>query len=472
MDAVDELSHVTSKPDSGQVRPNDNSGKFPDDNPNPVMRLSKDGRLLYANRASELLLNCWNRITNEGLEDEGLEIFNKAIKKGQMDRTDIACGEHVYSMAFAPVAGSDYLNVYALDITDKKKAELALKSALEEVQILKNRLQQENHYLQDEIKQVHGSDEIIGDSDIQHKLLQKAAQVARTDATVLILGETGTGKELLARAIHAGSQRCDRPLVKVNCAALPSGLIESELFGHEKGAFTGAISRKIGRFEIANGGTIFLDEIGDLPLELQAKLLRVLQEGEIERVGSNLTMSVDVRVIAATNRNLASSISSGEFREDLFYRLNVFPIQSPPLRDRKNDIVMLAQHFLKKYSVKIGKAVNLMDDSVITKLQAYNWPGNVRELENVIERGIILSEGNTLQIDDSIDLDTTEPNSTGPKTLKEMEQDMIHLALEDADWKIEGRKGAASRLGMAPSTLRERIKKYGIKRSTSIAGIS
>lgn len=449
----------------------DNLGKFPDENPNPVMRVSTDGRLLYANRASAPLLRHWAKNLGSDTTEEGHAVFRESIKTGKQYRTDINCGDCVYSVAFAPVVGSDYLNIYALDTTDKKYAEQALQSALVEVRELKNRLQQENRYLQDEIKAAHGSDEIIGNSEVQLRLLQKASQVADTDSTVLILGETGTGKELLARAIHAGSRRHDRPLVKVNCAALPSGLIESELFGHEKGAFTGAISRKTGRFEIANGGTIFLDEIGDLPLELQAKLLRVLQEGEIERVGSSQTIRVNVRIIAATNRNLPKSIGDGEFREDLFYRLNVFPVQCPPLRERKDDIVVLAYHFLNKYSVKIGKQIREIKPDVMARLQAYNWPGNVRELENVIERAIILTVGNSLQLDDSFDFNMSPEIPNGRKTIREVEQEMIQSALEDTEWKIEGQNGAATRLGMAPSTLRERIKKYGIQRPSSPTGM-
>jgi len=443
---------------------NDKSGKFPDENPNPVMRISKDGCLLYANQASKLLLTHWIKNFSIGPDDEGYLAFSRSAAHASLERVDIKCGDSVYTVAFAPVAGNDYLNVYALDTTDKKNAELALETALSEVNQLKNRLQQENNYLQDEIKQVHGSDEIIGDSDVQAKLLKKIAQVACTDTTVLILGETGTGKELLARAIHAGSQRSERPLVKINCAALPSGLIESELFGHEKGAFTGASARKIGRFEIANGGTIFLDEIGDLPLGLQAKLLRVLQEGEIERVGGNQTIQVDVRVIAATNRNLTRSISDGEFREDLFYRLNVFPVESPPLRERVGDITTLAHHFLKKYSAKIGRQINTIDLSTLARLRAYSWPGNVRELENVIERAIILTEGSALQLDESFDWTAKPVDGRGQKTLKDVEKHMIKSALQGAEWRIEGQSGAATRLGMAPSTLRERIKRYGIKR--------
>ena len=447
-----------------------NLSQFPDENPNPVMRISRDGCLLYANRASDLLLKFWIQKLNIGEEDDGYLAFSRSVKQNSLERTDINCGDRVYTVAFTPVPGSDYVNLYALDTTDKKRTEHALQTALDEVHELKNRLLQENNYLQDEIKQVHGSDEIIGNSDCQIKLLRNVAQVARTDATVLILGETGTGKELLARAIHAGSQRSDRPLVKVNCAALPSGLIESELFGHEKGAFTGAIARKTGRFEIADGGTIFLDEIGDLPLELQAKLLRVLQEGEIERVGSNRTIEVDARVIAATNRNLAQSISDGEFREDLFYRLNVFPIQSPPLRDRSDDIVILAHHFLNKYSVKIGKQVSSIDASTLARLRSYRWPGNVRELENVIERAIILSEGRELQLDESFDRCATPLDDASQKTLKEVERQMIKNALQDTAWKIEGQNGAATRLGMAPSTLRERMKRYGLRRPTNPTG--
>jgi transcriptional regulator with GAF, ATPase, and Fis domain len=249
---------------------------------------------------------------------------------------------------------------------------------------------------------------------------------------------------------------------------LPTGLIENELFGHEKGAYTGATARKTGRFELADGGTIFLDEIGDLPLELQAKLLRVLQEGELERVGGNSTICVDVRVIAATNRNLADSIAAGEFREDLFYRLNVFPVQSPPLRKRKNDIASLAHHFLQKYGAKIGKRFNSIDAPVLALLQAYNWPGNVRELENIIERAIILSEGPSLQLEEAFDLNlTSQDPQPEDKTIGEMEQEMMKNALVDCGWKIEGDGGAAVRLGLAPSTLRERIKKYGLRRKAS-----
>lgn len=442
---------------------------FPDENPNPVMRLSKKGRLLYANQASQPLLQNWNQQVGQSIEGEGMSMLCEVIESGNQQQEDFNCGDRVFTVVFAPVEGSDYVNLYALDTTGKKKVELALQTALDEVRVLKNRLQQENHYLQDEIKQVHGADAIIGNSKVQEKMLEKIGQVAKTDTTVLISGETGTGKELLARAIHAASRRKDRPLVKINCATLPTGLIENELFGHEKGAYTGATTRKTGRFELADGGTIFLDEIGDLPLELQPKLLRVLQEGELERVGGNTTICVDVRVIAATNRNLADSIATGEFREDLFYRLNVFPIQSPPLRKRKNDIATLAHHFLQKYGAKIGKRFNSIDAPVLARLQAYHWPGNVRELENIIERAIILSEGPSLQLEEAFDLNLT-PQSPQPgrKTLKEVEREMMQSALEECGWKIEGDGGAAARLGLAPSTLRERIKKYGLQRKAPV----
>ena len=351
------------------------------------------------------------------------------------------------------------------DITERKRAEQALRTALTEVEQLKSRLQAENIYLQEEIKLDHNFEEIISRSDALKKVLRKVEQVASTDATVLILGETGTGKELFARAIHNLSLRKDRPLVKVNCAALPPGLIESELFGHEKGAFTGALSRKIGRFELADGGTILLDEIGDLPLDLQAKLLRVLQEGEFERVGGSHTLNADVRVIAATNRDLKKAITAGNFREDLYYRLNVFPIALPPLRERTGDIPLLVRHFARKYGQKVGKVIDKIPQKVMTALQAYSWPGNVRELENIIERAVILSPGSTIEPDEMLDLvRTIEAQPTTSLTLEEVERNHILKVLEEARWRIEGKRGAAVRLGLNPSTLRSRIEKLNIQK--------
>jgi transcriptional regulator with GAF, ATPase, and Fis domain len=289
-------------------------------------------------------------------------------------------------------------------------------------------------------------------------------QVSSTDATVLILGESGTGKELLARAIHNISFRGDRPLVKVNCAALPGNLIESELFGHEKGAFTGAIARKIGRFELADGGTIFLDEIGDLPLELQAKLLRVLQEGEFERLGNSRTIKVDVRIIAATNRDLEREVDQGNFREDLFYRLNVFPVLIPPLRERKEDIPLLVKHFIQKFTRKIGKTIDAVPQHVLNTLQQYHWPGNVRELENLIERAMIISKGNRLLLGDWMPQNGSSNGKSHFSTLEESEKHHILEALEKTDWRVSGEKGAAKILGLNSKTLESRMKKLKIER--------
>lgn len=342
---------------------------------------------------------------------------------------------------------------------------MKLQNALDEVQHLKNRLQDENTYLQDEIRIVHNFEHIITRCEALKKVLRNVEQVAATDATVLILGESGTGKELLARAVHNISVRGKRPLVKVNCSALPVNLIESELFGHEKGAFTGAIARKIGRFELANGGTIFLDEIGDLPLELQVKLLRVLQEGEFERLGSSVTHKVDVRIIAATNRDLHTEIEQGRFREDLFYRLNVFPIVIPPLRERKEDIPLLIKHFVKKYCRKIGKPVANIPQSFVDKLQAYNWPGNVRELENIIERAVIVSPGEKLVLGDWLPKNNGQNGNSQLSSLDENERNHIIKALEKTGWRISGEKGAAKLLQINAKTLESRMKKLGIERT-------
>ena len=340
---------------------------------------------------------------------------------------------------------------------------IELQNALSEVEHLKDRLQEENIYLQEEIKGQHNFEAMVGQSETLRQVLHQVEQVAETDATVLVLGETGTGKELIARAVHDLSNRKERPLVKVNCAALPANLIESELFGHEKGAFTGAQDKKIGRFELADGGTIFLDEIGDLPLELQAKLLRVLQEGELERLGNATSIKVDVRVIAATNRDLESAAAKGEFREDLFYRLNVFPVRIPPLRERKGDIPMLVTHFVQKYSVKIGKQIHSIPQQTLEALEAYTWPGNVRELENVIERAMILSRGNRLELGDWHPR-TGTTNGGGFVTLEEHERVYIQEVLETTDGRLRGDNGAAKILGMKPTTLASRMLKLGIRR--------
>ena len=338
-----------------------------------------------------------------------------------------------------------------------------LEEALGEVEELKNRLQEENIYLQQEIKLSHNFEEIISQSESFGRALEAVEQVAGTDATVLILGETGTGKELLVRVVHSASQRKDRPLVKVNCAALPAHLIESELFGHEKGAFTGAFTRRSGRFELADGGTLFLDEIGDLPLELQAKLLRVLQDGEFERLGGTSTLRVDVRVIAATNRDLESAVASGDFREDLFYRLNVFPIPCPPLRERKEDIPLLVEHFVGKYSAKIGKKIDTIPHKVMDALQAYGWPGNVRELENIVERGLIVSRGTQLELGDWLRGTPGSSGTAGIPTLEEKEREHILEVLERTGWRVRGAGGATETLRIKPTTLESRMKKLKIE---------
>lgn len=350
---------------------------------------------------------------------------------------------------------------------ERKIANEKLLEAVEEVESLKDRLEAENTYLQEEIKFDHNFQEIITQSERFKSVLTSCEQVAITDATVLILGESGTGKELLARAIHNISKRSDRPLVKVNCAALPANLIESELFGHEKGAFTGAVTTKIGRFELADGGTLFLDEIGELPLELQSKLLRALQEGEFERVGSASTQRVDVRVIAATNRILEKEVEGGAFRADLYYRLNVFPIVSIPLRERKEDIPLLVKHFVGRYSAKIGKKTFSISKRVINSLRAYHWPGNIRELENVIERSVILSAGNALELGDWIPKSPTHAVITDIDTLHDFERKYIIHVLQKTTWRVSGERGAARLLGMKPTTLESRMKKLGIKRGFS-----
>jgi formate hydrogenlyase transcriptional activator len=343
---------------------------------------------------------------------------------------------------------------------------LAIENMLcyEEIAALKARLQEENLYLQEEIKTDHNFEEIIGESGILKKMLRAVETVAKTDTTVLLLGETGTGKELIARAIHHLSPRKHRTLVKVNCAALPAGLIESELFGHEKGAFTEALARKIGRFELADGGTIFLDEIGDLPLELQAKLLRVLQEGEFERVGGSPTLKVDVRVIAATNRDLEKATQEGRFRPDLYYRLNAFPVRLPPLRERPDDISLLVRYFVMKYGTKLGRRIEKIPQKAMHDLLAYPWPGNVRELENVIERAVILSQGSQLELGEWLPRFAGSGHGERHATLEELEREHIVRTLELTGWQVSGETGAAKLLGLKPTTLEARMKKLDIQR--------
>ena len=349
-----------------------------------------------------------------------------------------------------------------IQMAEKSKSAKALADALAEVEKLKNRLEAEKTYLQDEIKLEHNFANIITRSDALKKILLQVEQVASTDSTVLITGESGTGKELISRAIHNISRRKDHTLVKVDCSALPPNLIESELFGHEKGAFTGAIAKKTGRFEIADGGTIFLDEIGELPLKLQTKLLRILQDNEFERIGGTKTISIDVRVLAATNRDLIREIEEGKFREDLYYRLNVFPIHMPPLRDRKEDIPLLTRSFVKKYGQKLGKNVQFIPQSVIDDLCKYNWPGNVRELENVIQRAIIVTQNDKLQLGDRLSKGTVQTDQGPVLSMDDMQKVHIIKALEVCQWRISGPKGAAKLLQMNAKTLYSRMIKLNI----------
>jgi formate hydrogenlyase transcriptional activator len=381
------------------------------------------------------------------------------------------------------------------EVANQVALAIANMQAYEEVAALKSRLQAENVYLQEEIRQEHNFDEIVGNSPAILETLHQVEGVARTDSTVLILGETGTGKELIARAIHNLSVRKNRPLVKVNCGAISAGLVESELFGHLKGAFTGAVDKRTGRFELAHGGTLFLDEVGELPLETQVKLLRVLQEGEFEPVGSSKTVQVDVRIIAATNRNLEEEIRAGRFRADLYYRLNVFPITVPALRDRRSDIPQLAMFFVSKFAKKFAKPIENVSQKTMEMLVDYSWLGNIRELQNIIERAVVTTQGSTLTIDrnllavtQNIDSGDRHPvkmiaveaqskianqpswsinptaNSTVFPSLEDLERQHIIAVLEQKGWVIEGERGAARALNLHPNTLRSRLKKLGIQR--------
>jgi transcriptional regulator with GAF, ATPase, and Fis domain len=336
-----------------------------------------------------------------------------------------------------------------------------------EIRTLKDQLYRENLLLRDEVDRASMFEEVVGSSATIAAVLSRVGKVAPTDSTVLITGETGTGKELIARAVHKRSRRSSRGFVSVNCAALPPGLISSELFGHEKGAFTGATQRRLGRFELADGGTIFLDEVGDLPPDTQVALLRVLQEREFERVGGTRPVHVDVRVIAATHRDLKAAIASGSFREDLFYRLNVFPIEMPSLRERKDDILALVEYFLHRYAAKAGKSIRAIDKRTLDRLRAYDWPGNVRELQNIIERSVILCPGEVFAVDElwlsgensKSPLPAATPARSGePQT----EREIIEAALTACRGRVSGPAGAAARLNIPPSTLEHRIKVLGI----------
>jgi transcriptional regulator with GAF, ATPase, and Fis domain len=361
------------------------------------------------------------------------------------------------------------------DVTERKQAEQNLHAALVEIRRLKEQLEEENLYLKEEISEVKGFEEIVGQSDALKYVLTRVEQVAKTDATVLLQGETGVGKELVARAIHDRSSRSDGPYIKVNCATLPEALVESELFGHERGAFTGAERQRKGRFELADGGTILLDEVGELPAGTQAKLLRVLQEGEFERVGGSNTIKVRVRVIAATNRKLHDEVSAGRFRQDLFYRLNVYPITIPPLSQRREDIPLLVRHYARQLGERLGKTISEVPAQVMRAFTEYNWPGNIRELQNVIERAVIVSLDGVLRLPEPLIQATnatlsevkTSNESSSISSLNEAEREHILRALEATGWRINGPNGAAAMLKLHPSTLRFRMKKLGL---TKISG--
>lgn len=383
----------------------------------------------------------------------GFKAVNHRAETFQFEAT-LSCYEHDHN---------HYFNLILRNVTDRIEAEKRI-----------DILSLEAEYLRQEINQIHNSDEIIGESEGMLQVLDEIRQVASTDATVLISGETGTGKELVARAIHGNSRRREKPLIKVNCAAIPETLIESEFFGHEKGAFTGATDQRKGRFAIADGGTIFLDEIGDLPTGLQSKLLRVLQEGEFEPVGSSDTQKVDCRVIAASNRDLKKMIRDGTFRADLYYRLNVFPITVPPLRERGEDIVLLAQSFIEKYAQSIGRFIKPLSPADQYRLKSYDWPGNVRELQNIIERAVITSREGTLNLalllpgnhisNDSNPISTVTNKVLTAKELEDNERQNMIRALQKTDWKVAGKDGAAGLVGIPPSTFSSRMKALEIER--------
>jgi PAS domain S-box-containing protein len=454
--------------------------------PDVIARFDQDLRYRYVNPAAETATGIpaaafiGKTATQLGMPQELLSVwqqtFHTVFTKGQEQMLEFAfptpSGLRYYQSRIVPEFAKDGSIPSALliarDTTERVLTEQARhqahETALQQVQL-------ENVYLQEEIRGTHNFEEIIGTSATLTKVLHDVECVAGTDATVLITGETGTGKELIARALHTLDPRKNKPLIKVNCAALPEGLIESELFGHEKGAFTGAISRKMGRFELAHGGTIFLDEIGDLPLELQAKLLKVLQDGEFERLGGSQTLRVNVRVIAATNRDLKKALAEQTFRADLYYRLDVFPIHLPPLRERIEDIPLLVRYFANKYMLKIGKPIETIDQQTLQRLIAYPWPGNIRELEHTIEHAVIVSTGPTLRIPEErlCVSPVAQEHAVDVLPLAEAERSLIVKALEKTHWVVEGPHGAAKILNLHPSTLRARMRKLSIRRDPRLS---
>jgi formate hydrogenlyase transcriptional activator len=418
---------------------------------------TKDGRQIAVEFVSNVYLVNQHRVIQCNIRD----ITDRKLLAEVLQTAHLELEQRVEERTVELRTANEHLR---REIEERRQAEASLSRAFSEIETLKDRLEAENSYLRQEIILKHRFADILGQSDGLKYVLYRAEQVAPLNTTVLILGETGTGKELIAAAIHDLSPRKDRPLITVNCAALPGNLMESELFGREKGAFTGADTRQIGRFEVANGSTLCLDEIGELPLELQAKLLRVIQHNEFERLGSSQTIKVDVRIVATTNRNLEEEVQRGRFRQDLYYRLNVFPITVPPLRQRKDDIPLLVQAFVARYARKVGKQITSIQKETMKALQDYPWPGNIRELESIIERAVILCPGPALQLADKLEI-AFLPFSAGMNTLEEVERNQIVKTLLQTHWRIEGKDGAAAILGLNPSTLRARMHKLGIVRS-------
>ncbi len=442
------------------------------DKHNKLVMWNKNLELILGYSTEELYKKDAYDFLEESTKDINVEIISKVFnnKEEQSIEQNILTKSGkkipVFDTAnYALINGEEYLVGMAIDISKLRKTEEKLQQAIVELQHLKDQLHSENVYLRGEIKGKHDFDNIIGESEPLMHSLYRIEQVAQTDSTVLLEGETGTGKELFAAAVHNKSKRKNKPYIKVNCASLPSTLIESELFGHEKGAYTGAIQKQIGRFELANGGTLFLDEIGELPIELQSKLLRVLQEGEFERIGNPKTIKVDVRIITATNENLEKQISKKLFRKDLYYRLNVYPVTIAPLRDRITDIPMLIEHFVKRFNRKMVKNITKISKKTIKQLQAYHWPGNIRELENVIERAVIISSGKSLTVDQLSKPEFEEDEKL--LSLTDYERQYIINVLKKTYWRVEGTQGAARILDMNPETLRSRMRKLEIRRPNS-----
>ena len=417
----------------------------------------------------------------EGVHPDDRSMVRQAYESAQAQKADFVADYRIVlrdgTIKYLHTIGHPVLNessevveyvATGIDVTEQRLASARLEAAFEEIKRLKDRLQDENVALREEIDQAFMFEEIVGSSPALRAVLSSVVKVAPTDSTALISGETGTGKELIARAIHRRSRRSDRAFISVNCAAIPPSLIASELFGHEKGAFTGAVQQRRGRFELAHSGTIFLDEIGEIPMETQVALLRVLQERQIERVGGSRSVPVDVRVIAATNRDLSAAISAGTFRADLFYRLNVFPIQMPPLRQRKEDVPLLVEYFVQRFAEKIGKRISKIDTRTLQLCEAYSWPGSIRELQNIVERSVILCGGDTFSIDEawlSIQ-DPARPDSPAKVTriLQDQEKQIIESALAESRGKVAGADGAAAKLGIPPSTLDSKIKQLRIEK--------